>query len=156
MLWLLGNTFEMYGECHDVYYNTDASNPKAALSDQAEIKAGFIFWAAFVLIVSLCIARFVRGRFGFERFSKASKDIIRLKTIASHHPYESNSRADQQGSSPTEAPRAAEAKCVLHKFGLLSHVIRTHHATHLQAVHSGRAPVGCDGRGFSCQVSRSC
>jgi hypothetical protein len=135
-LWLFANTFVMYGECHDVYYNTNALNPNAALSDQAETKARFIFWAACILFLTLCVVRFARGRFGFERFSKAANDTIRLQTIVNHHPYESNNWVNQQGSESrrTEAPKAAATKCVLHKLGFFSHVIRmiasSSHATH--------------------------
>jgi hypothetical protein len=111
ILWLFANTFWMYGECHDIHYNTEILNPDAMLYDQAAKKTGHMLWTVGAMFLTLCAIRFVRGRFGFERFSTKAKmqsnSNIPLQTLA---PVQSErvSYKDASKSETAESTKVAD------------------------------------------------
>ena len=111
ILWLFANTFWMYGECHDIHYNTEILNPDAMLYDQAAKKTGHMLWTVGAMFLTLCAIRFVRGRFGFERFSTKAKmqsnSNIPLQTLA---PVQSERVSDKDASESetAESPKVAD------------------------------------------------
>lgn len=136
ILWLFANTFWMYGECHDIHYNTEILNPDAMLYDQAAKKTGHMLWTVGAMFLSLCIARFLRGRFGFERLSTKAKmqsnSNIPLRTIT---PVQSERSAGDiaSKSKSVESPKAADDpmySCLrIALFVHLIHVVRYYAAS---------------------------